>query len=67
MTDTLRPYKFVVQAIVQRVGQDGQVTGEVIGQQLEVFGCEGLAEWASDFADRLKDEQAAAQTTEAAT
>jgi hypothetical protein len=58
VTDTLRPYKFVVAAVVQRVGDDGQVAGEVVGQQVEVFGCESLSEWALTFPDRLKQEQA---------
>jgi hypothetical protein len=55
---TVRPYKFVVQAIVQRLDARGNVAGEIAGQPVELFGCDALGEWATTFPDRLVAEVA---------
>lgn len=52
----LKPYKFVVQAIVQSVDETGEVSGEIIGQAVEVFGLGELAQWAEDFPANLARE-----------
>lgn len=49
----VQPYKFMVQGIVQRLDDDGNVIGEVAGQVNEVYGCAALAKWADDFPDIL--------------
>lgn len=45
----LRPYKFVVQAIVQQVDENGNVVGESPAEPVSIFGCEALSRWADDF------------------
>lgn len=57
---SLRPYKFVVQAVVQQTDEDGNVTGETTTEPATVFGCDQLAEWAKAFPEKL----AAAETAE---
>lgn len=49
----MRPYKFVVQAVVQVVDGDGKVTGESAADPVTVFGVAELAEWAERFPDEL--------------
>jgi hypothetical protein len=51
---SLRPYKFVVQAVVQQVDEDGVVLGEAQAEPVVIFGCDELAKWATDFPDNLK-------------
>jgi hypothetical protein len=62
---SLRPYKFIVQAIVQQVDEDGNVVGELPvgapnGDPVVLFGCDQLAEWAEAFPDKLGDAEQAA-------
>lgn len=52
---TVKPYKFLVQAIVQQVDDDGNVTGEMSTEQAVVFGCDALEQWARDFPVKLAD------------
>lgn len=55
----LRPYKFLVQPVVQQVDEEGNVVGEVFaagGPQNEpivLFGVKALEEWARDFPKNL--------------
>ena len=55
---TLRPYKFVVVAIVQQANEDGSVTGELRSEPVEVFGLNGLTEWAAGFPAELTEAEA---------
>lgn len=60
---SLRPYKFQVVAVCQRL-EDGEVTGEEIvagteGQPLVVFGIDGLRGFAEGFEERLAVAEAA--------
>lgn len=51
---TLRPYKFVVQAIVQDVDDaTGDVVGERASDPITLFGCEAVASWANEFPAQL--------------
>jgi len=50
---TLRPYKFIVQAVVQKLSKDDQVLGEVSSEPVQFFGTDQLATWASDFPSSL--------------
>lgn len=52
---SLRPYKFVVQAICQQIDDDDNVTGESTTEPAVVFGCDQLAEWAQTFPDKLAE------------
>lgn len=45
----VKPYKFVVQAVPQRLDDDGNVIGELETQPVVLFGCEALEQWARDF------------------
>lgn len=54
---TLRPYKFVVQAVVQQLDDDGEATGELEGQQVILFGCAALEKYAADFPKLLEAAQ----------
>lgn len=49
----LRPYKFIVQAVVQSVDDEGIVVGEQSSNPVELFGCDGLREWADGFTSAL--------------
>jgi hypothetical protein len=54
----LRPYKFQIVAVCQRV-EDGAVVGEELvtgkdGQPVAVFGVDGLRAFADSFEDQLK-------------
>lgn len=54
----IRPYKFQIVAIVQEVDEDDRVIGERPvtagnGQPIEVFGVDGLVEFAKGFDARL--------------
>ena len=56
---TLRPYKFQVIAICQELDEDGRVIGERIvagqnNQPLEVFGCDGLRNFADMFPAQIE-------------
>jgi len=50
---TLRPYKFVVQAVVQEVDDEDNVTGEVIAEPAIIYGVSSLEQWARDFPEKL--------------
>jgi hypothetical protein len=50
---TLQPYKFVVRAVIQQLGDEGEVVQEIEGEPVVVFGCEALACWARDFPAKL--------------
>lgn len=50
---SLRPYKFIVQAIVQELDDAEVVTGEKEAQPVVVFGVESLVSWANDFPKNL--------------
>lgn len=52
---TLRPYKFVVQAVVQELDQDGNVVAEHTTDPATVYGCAQLVEWASVFPAKLSE------------
>jgi len=45
----LRTYKFVVRPIVHRVDDAGRITGEVVLDEIEMFGLDGLCEFADSF------------------
>ncbi len=62
MPNTLFPYKFIVQAVVQQLSKDGQVLGEVSSEPVQLFSTDQLAAWASNFPDSLADLKEA-QTT----
>jgi hypothetical protein len=49
---TLRPYKFIVQAVVQETNEDA-VVGEQTTEPVTLYGCDALAEWAGKFTERL--------------
>jgi hypothetical protein len=51
---TLRPYKFAVQAIIQRVVDD-RVTEELSSEPVVVFGIEGLEEYTENFEENLNN------------
>lgn len=57
----LKPYKFLVQAIVQQVDDDGTVVAELgIGGQQQgepavLFGVDSLVEWAREFPAKLDE------------
>lgn len=51
---TLRPYKFIVQAVVQQV-DDEVVTGEATLDPVVVFGCDQLADFAAAFPAKLAE------------
>lgn len=57
----LRPYKFIVYAIVQELDDTGAVVGEVTGMQHTKYGCAALEEWARAFPANLAIEEALAQ------
>lgn len=49
---TLRPYKFIVQAVVQQV--DGEtVVGESAAEPVTLFGADALVAWAEGFDEQL--------------
>lgn len=48
----LRPYKFIVQAVVQQVEGD-DVVGESAAEPVTLFGAQAVVEWAEGFADQL--------------
>lgn len=48
----IRPYKFIVQAVVQEV-EDDVVVGERTTEPAIVFGTEALEAWAQEFTDKL--------------
>lgn len=48
----LKPYKFVVQAIVQHVEGD-EVLGEQSSEPVTLFGSDALAKWAEGFDAKL--------------
>lgn len=50
---TLRPYKFVVQAVVQETDEDGAVIAERPSEPVVVFSCSALEQWAREFPDKL--------------
>lgn len=49
---SLRPYKFVIQAIVQQV-EDDTVVGENVSEPVTLFGADAVVEWAESFTDKL--------------
>lgn len=49
---TVRPYKFIVQAVVQEI-EDDIVKGEKVSEPVIVFGVDGLEEWAKNFPEKL--------------
>lgn len=61
---SLRPYKFQVVAVVQRIDADGVVVAEqavaVDGKPAEVFGVSGLLEYAEGFEATLAGLESAA-------
>ena len=61
---TLRPYKFIVQAVVQQIDDDGNVTGEVNTEPAVVFGVDALEQWARDFPQNLSKAKASPKTDE---
>lgn len=56
---TLRPYKFVVQAIAQEIAEDGTVVGEAEASPVVVYGCDALAKWADEFPGKLAEAETA--------
>lgn len=55
---SLRPYKFLLIAIAQRVSDEGRVVGEEPlgapqGQHTTLYGLEGLQEYVDQFEDSL--------------
>ena len=52
---SLRPYKFIVQAVPQQVDEDGKVVAELTVEPVVVFGCDELAAWANDFPKKLAE------------
>ena len=59
---SLRPYKFVVQAVVQDCGKDGNVLFEQTTEPVILFGCDALAKWASAFTVKLAEAEKAPST-----
>ena len=53
----MRPYKFVVQAVVQECDEAGNVTGEAAAEPVTIYGTDVLAVWATTFAERLAEQQ----------
>lgn len=55
----MRPYKFLIVAVVQEVDDDGTVIAELRydrqGHPLEVFGVDGLRVFADSFEQQLAD------------
>lgn len=51
----IRPYKFIVQAVVQEVDPDGNVITEHAAEPVQIFGCDQLAVWAEEFPENLKN------------
>lgn len=49
---TLRPYKFIIQAVVQQI-EDDAVVGETASDPVTLFGSEAVVEWAESFAEKL--------------
>lgn len=46
---SLRPYKFIVQAVLQETDADGAVIGEPAAEPVTLFGCDALERWAREF------------------
>lgn len=44
-----RPYKFLIQPVVQIVGDDGEVVGEAETNHATLFGVEAALEWIEGF------------------
>lgn len=52
----LKPYKFIVQAVLQRLDDDdGNVLGEAQTEPVVLFGCDQLAAWATEFPAKLAE------------
>lgn len=49
---SLRPYKFIVQAVVQQI-EDDTVVGESASEPVTLFGATAVVEWAESFEDQL--------------
>lgn len=54
LSKKLRPYKFVVQAVVQELDGDDSVITEHPAEPVQLFGCEQLIEYATTFEENLK-------------
>lgn len=54
----LKPFKFLVQAVMLATDQAGNVIGEVRTEPETVYGTEALAEWAEGFPAALEGMQA---------
>ena len=50
---SLKPYKFIVQAVVQQIDDDGNVRAELATEPAVILGCDALKAWADDFPDKL--------------
>lgn len=50
---TLRPYKFVIQAVCQQLDDDQEVVGERMTEPVTVFSLEELVRWTEAFPARL--------------
>lgn len=51
---TFQPYKFIVQAVIQNLDNEGNVIGESQVEPVVVFGCADLERWARDFSENLE-------------
>lgn len=52
---SLKPFKFVVQAVVLEVDGTGGVVGERPGEVLTIYGTKQLEEWARGFEAKLAE------------
>lgn len=57
----LKPYKFIVHAIPQKIDADGNVIGEIQAEPVVLFGCDALGEWAKAFPAKLAEAEKTAE------
>jgi N6-adenosine-specific RNA methylase IME4 len=60
----VRPYKYLVVAVLQELDDDGHVIGERATEQNVIYGSDALATWAEDFDTSLAAMQTAEQQEE---
>jgi hypothetical protein len=51
---SMRPYKFIVQAVVQEIDAEDNVITEHPTEPIQLFGCAQLEKYANEFEENLK-------------
>lgn len=55
---SLRPFKFIVQAVLTEHDEEGNVVGERQAEPVALYGVDKLTKWAEDFDGQLAAAQA---------